>query len=152
MMNRRALLLPALLVAAACASSGGGAGIARPKMQIIARTSLANVTPTMASAIAVHYELQVTNVADVPVTLKRVDLDSMAGGGFEVASKTRLFDVTIPPGETRSVDFDTTAFVNDPLSFESRAPVAIRAQALFDSPKGKVQTSVQQRVSMYSGD
>lgn len=151
-MNRRALLLLSLLLAAACASAGGGAGIAKPKVQIIARTSLANLAPTMATAIAVHYELRITNVAEVPVTLKRVDLDSMAGGGFEVAAKTRLFDVAIPPGETRSVDFDTTAFINDPLSFESRAPVAIRAQALFDSPQGKLQTSVQQRVSMYSGD
>ncbi len=51
-----------------------------------------------------------------------------------------------------TVDFDTTAYINDPLSYESRAPVAIRAQALFDSPLGKVQSIVQQRVSMYSGD
>ena len=153
-MNRRALFPLALLLAAACASSSAvpGAKIPQPKVQIIARTNLADVVPTMATGIAVHYELRITNVAEVPVTLKRADLDSMAGGGFNVASKTRLYDVTIAPGETVSADFDTTAYINDPLSYESRAPVAIRAQLLFDSPLGKVQSIVQQRVSMHSGD
>jgi len=151
-MRRLTSLAPLALLLAACASGVPGAKIPLPKVQIIARTNLADVVPTMATGIGVHYELRITNVAEVPVTLKRVDLDSMAGGGFGVAAKTRLYDVTIAPGETRSVDFDTTAYINDPLSFESRAPVAIRAQLLFDSPVGKVQSIVQQRVSMNSGD
>ena len=129
-----------------------GAKIPKPKVQIIARTNLADVIPTVATGIAVHYELRITNVAEVPVTLTRADLDSMAGGGFNVASKTRLYKVTIAPGDTASVDFDTTAYINDPLSADARAPVAIRAQLLFDSPLGKVTSIVQQRVSIYSGD
>jgi hypothetical protein len=150
-MNRRALLLLLSLLAAACASAPG-ANIPKPKVQIIARTNLAEVAPSMATGIAVHYELRITNVAEVPVTFTRADLDSMGGGGFTVQAKTRLFNVVIPPGETVSADFDTTAFIADPLSYESRAPVAIRAQLLFDSPLGKVTSIVQQRVSMYSGD
>src|SRR5688572_6792379 len=153
-MNRRALIPLLSLLAAACASSSvtPGAKIPLPKVQIIARTNLAEVAPTMATGIAVHYELRITNVAEVPVTLTRADLDSMGGGGFTVQAKTRLFNVVIPPGETVSADFDTTAYIADPLSYESRAPVAIRAQLLFDSPLGKVQSIVQQRVSMHSGD
>lgn len=150
-MIRRALF-PLFLLLAACASSVPGAKIPPPKVQIIARTNLADVAPSVATGIAVHYELRITNVAEVPVTFTRADLDSMGGGGFNLQSKTRLFNVTIPPGETVSADFDTTAYINDPLSYESRAPVAIRAQLLFDSPLGKVQSIVQQRVSMNSGD
>ena len=151
---RKYLITPLLLLlAAACGSSGApGAKIPAPKVQIIARTNLAEVVPSVATGIAVHYELRITNVAEVPVTFTRADLDSMGGGGFTIASKTRLFKVTIAPGETVSADFDTTAYINDPMSYESRAPVAIRAQLLFDSPLGKVQSIVQQRVSMYSGD
>lgn len=149
-MNRRALF-PLLLIAAACASSPG-AKIPLPKVQIIARTNLSEVMPTVATGIAIHYELRITNVAEVPVTLTRADLDSMGGGGYNLAAKTRLYKVTIAPGETVSADFDTTAYVNDPLSSDARAPVAIRAQLLFDSPLGKVTSIVQQRVSIYSGD
>ena len=100
----------------------------------------------------VRYEIQVTNEAAVPVTLKRIDLSSLGGGGFTLQARTRVYDATIAPGETRSVDFETTAYINDPLSYESRAPVAIRAVALFDSAEVKVQSIAQQRVSMISGD
>ena len=148
----RKLALLALL-AAACSSGGGVvANIPKPKLQIIARTNLADVVPTIATVIAVHFEVRATNTAAVPITLKRVDLDAMPGGGFEVEAKTRIYDVTIRPGETGSVDFVTSALISDPNSFESRMPVAIRATALFDSPEGKLQSAVQQRVTISGGD
>ena len=151
--SARPVALLAFLLAAACASSGvPGAKIPSPKLQIISRTNLADVAPSVPTGIAVHYEIRISNEAAVPVTLKRIDLDAMAGGGFTVEAKTRVYDVTIPPGETRSVEFVTTAYINDPLSYQSRSPVAIRAQALFESPEGKVQSIAQQRVTMNSGD
>jgi len=152
MTTRKTLALLALF-AAACASGGGpGANIPKPKLQIIARTNLSETVPSIATGINVRYEIEITNNAQIPITLKRIDLDAMSGGGFEVQAKTRTYDVTIAPGDTRSVDFVTSVFIQDPSSYESRAPVAIRAQALFDSAEGKVQSVVQQRVSIYSGD
>ena len=152
MTNRKTLALIALF-AAACSSGGGvGANIPKPKLQIIARTNLSEAAPSMATGINVHYEIEITNNAQIPITLKRIDLDSMAGGGFELQSKTRQFDVTIPPGDTRSVDFVTAAYIKDPTGNDARTPVAVRAQALFDSPEGKLQSIVQQRVSIFSGD
>ncbi len=142
-----------LLLATACASASmPSAKIPAPKLQIISHTNLANIPGSLPTGIAVHYEIRVSNEAAVPVTLKRVDLNAMAGGGFTIEAKTRVYNVQIAPGETRSVDFVTTAYVNDPMGYESRAPVAIRAQALFDSPEGKVQSIAQQRVTMSSGD
>ena len=150
---KRATALLALVLLAACASSAGpGAKIPTPAMQIISHTNLADLAPTMATGITVHYEFRITNRAAVPVTLKRIDLDAMPGGGFTVEAKTRVYDVTIAPGDTQSVDFVTTAIIDDPTSYESRAPVALRAQALFATPEGNLQSSVQQRVSMNSGD
>ena len=147
----RRLVLIALL-AAACSSGGGAvANIPKPKLQIVPRTNLAEVVPTVATVIAVHYEVRVTNMAAVPVTLKRIDLDAMPGGGFAIEAKTRLYDVTIAPGTTESVDFVTSASIQDPTGFAATMPVAIRAQALFDSPEGKLQSAVQQRVTMQSG-
>lgn len=143
-----------LLLVAGCASapSGPAAQLLRPKVTIIARTNLAGVSPTVASGLPVHYEIRITNQASIPITLKRVDLDAMEGGGFQVQAKTRVFDVTIAPAETRSVDFDTTAYITDPNGYSSRQPVAIRAITLFDTAQGKLQSITQQRVSIESGD
>ena len=149
---RRTLAFIALF-AAACSSGGGiGANIPKPKLQIISRTNIAEAVGSMATGINVHYEVVITNNAQIPITLTRIDLDAMAGGGFELQSKTRQFDVTIPPGETRSVDFVTAAYIRDPTGNDARTPVAVRAQALFDSAEGKLQSIVQQRVSIFSGD
>ena len=148
----RRLVFLAFLIAAACASGGGpAANIPKPKVQVIQRTNIAESVPTVPSGLPVHYEIRITNQAQVPITLKRVDLDSMAGGGFQLESKTHIYNNTIAPGDTASVDFVTTAYI-DPTRYDSRAPVAVRAQALFDSPEGKVQTIVQQRVTAASGD
>src|SRR4051794_18673920 len=101
---RRFFILP-LFLAIACASATPGAKIPKPKLQIIARTNLSEIVPTVATGIAVRYDIEITNQAQVPITLKRIDLDSMAGGGFQVESKTHIYDVTIAPGDTRTVDF-----------------------------------------------
>lgn len=153
-MKRTTFVLLALIVAAACSSGGGGisANIPKPKVQIIARTNLSETAPTVPSGINATYEIAVTNNAEIPITLKRVDLDSMAGGGFSLQSRSRQYDMTIAPGETRSVDFTTAAYISDPNSFDARQPVAVRATAYFDSAEGKLSTIVQQRVSIYSGN
>ena len=155
MRNRMAsfLALSALLVSA-CASTGSGptAQLTRPKVIIIARTNLADTAPSLSAGVPMHYEIRITNQADIPITLTRIDLDAMAGGGFQVQAKTRIFDVTIAPSETQSVDFDTTAYINDPTGTDARQPVAIRAITLFETAKGKLQSITQQRVSIVSGD
>ena len=142
-----------LFLAAACSTGGGGpvANIPKPKVQVIQRTNIAESIPTVPTGIAVHYEVRITNQAQVPITLKRIDLDAMEGGGFDLEAKTRIYNVTIAPGDTGSVDFVTTAYI-DPRRYESRMPVAIRAQTLFDTPEGKLTAIVQQRVSATSGD
>ena len=142
------------LLTSGCASTSSGptAQLARPKVTIIARTNLADTAPSLSAGVPMHYEIRITNQADIPITLKRIDLDAMAGGGFQVQSRTRVFDVTIAPAETRSVDFDTTAYINDPTGTDARQPVAIRAITLFETTKGKLQSITQQRVSIVSGD
>jgi len=91
-MNMRKSCFPLLLLAAACASSSAmpGAKIPKPKVQIIARTNLSEAMPTMATGIAVHYELRITNVAEVPVTLTRADLDERLHRAAEVQLSAHL--------------------------------------------------------------
>jgi hypothetical protein len=152
---RNCIALSALLIAAACATdnrlSQTVAHIPQPEITIIGRTDLTNV-PTVASGVEVHYEFRIVNKAAVPITLRRIDLDSLGGGGITIESKNRQFNTVIQPGSVQSVDFMTTAFITNPGSYSSRSPVQLRATALFDSPEGSLQKVIAQQVRPEGSD
>ena len=145
----RNVIFSTLLIAAACTStnqlSQNVAHIPQPEITIIGRTDMTNV-PTVASGIEAHFEFRIVNQADVPITLRRIDLDTLGGGGINIEAKNRQFNIVIQPHTVGSADFMTTAFINDPNNFSGRSPVQIRAVALFDSPAGSLQKVVQQQV------
>ena len=152
---RKLIALSALLIAAACTSSNqvslNAAHIPSPDVTIIGRTDLTNV-PTVASGVEAHFELRILNQAEIPITLRRVDLESLGGGGIAIQSKNRLYDTVIQPHTAQSVDVMTTAFINDPNGFVGRSPVQIRMTALFDSSQGSLQKVVQQQVRPEGSD
>jgi len=152
---RTVVAVSVLFIAAACTSgnqlSKNVAHIPQPEITIIGRTDMTNI-PTVAAGVPAHFEFRIVNQADVPITLRRIDLDSLGGGSIGIQSKNRQFDTVIAPHSVQSVDFLTTAFVNDPSSFAGRSPVQIRAVALFDSPEGSLQKVVQQQVRPEGSD
>ncbi|HEX3579780.1 MAG TPA: hypothetical protein VHY33_14550 [Thermoanaerobaculia bacterium] len=152
---RTTIAFSLLLIAAACSSgnqvSQNAAHIPLPEITIIGRTDLTNV-PTVASSIEAHFEFRIVNQADVPITLRRIDLDSLGGGGIGIQARNRPFNIDIAPHSVQSADFMTTAFINDPNSFGGRSPVQIRAVLLFNSPQGSLSKVVQQQVRPEGSD
>jgi LEA14-like dessication related protein len=152
---RNCIALSVLMIATACTTgnqlSQTAAHIPKPEITIIGRTDLTNV-PTVASGVEVHYEFRIVNQAAVPITLRRIDMDSLGGGGISIQSKNRQFNTVIQPGQAQSVDFMTTAYISDPSSYSGRSPVQLRATALFDSPEGALQKVVQQQVRPEGSD
>jgi LEA14-like dessication related protein len=152
---RKLITLSALLIAAACTSgnqlSQNVAHIPSPDITILGRTDLTNV-PTVASGVEAHFELRILNQADVPITLRRVDLESLGGGDIAIQSRNRQYKTVIEPHTTQSVDVMTTAYINDPNGFASRSPVQIRMTVLFDSSQGSLQKVVQQQVRPEGSD
>jgi LEA14-like dessication related protein len=146
---RVTLALSAFLIAAACTSgnqlSQTVAHIPTPDITIIGRTDLTNV-PTVASGVEAHFEFRITNQAEVPITLKRIEMSSLGGGGIAIESKNRPFNIVIPPHSVSTADFMTTALISDPSSYSGRSPIQVRATCLFDSPEGSLQKVVQQQV------
>jgi LEA14-like dessication related protein len=152
---RTVVAFSALFIAAACTTGNqvslSAAHIPKPDITIIGRTDLTNV-PTVASAIEAHFELRIVNQADIPITLRRVDLESLGGGGIAIQSKNRQYNTVIQPHSVQSVDVMTTALINDPNSYSGRSPVQIRMTALFDSSQGALQKVVQQQVRAEGSD
>lgn len=152
---RNAMAVSALIIFTACASGTGisqsAAHIPQPQITIASLTDLRNV-PTVPSGINVHYQFRIVNEAEVPITLRSINLDSLGGGGISLQSKTRQYTTVIAPHQAQSVDFLTTAYIANPGDYSGRSPIQVRAVALFDSPEGSLQKVVQEQIRPEGSD
>jgi hypothetical protein len=145
-MNRS--LAAILLFLAACAAQrlGGKSAVARPEIEIEQLSNVASAARNITGAISVHYRIRVRNVANEPVTLKRVDLVTIGFGAYNLGPLSRPFDVTIKPGSESLVEVWAPAHIPDPSVAGANGPVTLRAIVLFDSAAGQLQTVVTQPV------
>ena len=120
---RRFALLPCLLVALACGStSGRPTTIAEPDIDLALAQEIFFGSSATAPAT---FEVRVRNNATVPISLRRVDLETPAMTEWGFPRQSRSYNEVIQPGETRSVRFFATAYTNtsrrsEPLSFRAR--------------------------------
>src|SRR5437763_1019225 len=137
-----------LLFLAACSVQqlGRKSPVAEPEIVIEQLSSVAPAARDMNGRLALHYRVQVRNVATAPVTLKRVDLASVGYGSYDVGPLSQPFDVTIKPGGHSSVEFWVPGYISNPSITGANGPVTLRAVMLFDSPAGQLQTVVTQQV------
>lgn len=132
-MHRRVslLFLVALIVACGSASSGRPAGIAAPEVR-------AGIAGTIffgsGSTAPANIDVEVTNVANVPITLRRVEVDSPGMGTYGIQRASRIVRETIAPGETKRVTVFATAVttVRNPSE-----PLTIRVIAEFEAGKDR---------------
>lgn len=137
------IALSAILLAAACSSgtqlSQNAAHIPAPDITITGRTDLTS-NPTVATSVTAHFEFRIVNNADIPITLRRIDVIGLDVAPIRIESRNRPFNTVIDPHSVQSVDFITTATFTDR---RASSPVSIRAVALFDSAEGNLQKVVQ---------
>lgn len=136
-MHRRvsSLFLVALfpLLSLACASGGNGrpANIAAPEVNADLSGMVFFGSGNTAPA---NIDVEVTNVANVPITLRRVEVDSPGMGTYALRRSSRMVRETIAPGETRRVTVFATAVttVRNPTE-----PLTIRTITEFESGKDR---------------
>ena len=137
-----------LLLFAACAAQqlGRKSPVADPEIVIEQLSSVAPAARNVAGNISVHYRIRVRNVANVEVTLKRVDLVTVGLGSYNLGSLSRPFDVPIKSGSESSVEVWASAQITDPSVTGANGPVTMRAVLLFNSAAGQLQAVVTQQV------
>jgi hypothetical protein len=125
----RRLLLPLALLFAlvSCASgdaSGGGrpADVARPEIHI----GIAGGTVFFGSGsnIPVTLDIEVTNRANVPITLREVEVSSHGMMQWSLRTRRQHYKETLGPGETKKVTLYTNAssssrYPQEPMSLRS---------------------------------
>ena len=150
-MMRRALAI-LLLLAAGCASQAARkAPVAEPEVEIEQTSNVVEPARNLTGPINLRYVVRVRNVANEPVTLKRIDLVSIGPGAYNV-NLSRPFDVTINPSTASSVEIVGTGNVPFTAPSGANGPVVLRATLLFNSAAGGWQTIVTQPVRSSTGD
>src|ERR1044072_988164 len=109
------ILLTALL--AACASNNNlKTNIPQPEVLLEQVSSQPAVAEHVTGGLPVYFNLSVTNNANIPITLKRINIQSMGSGGYNVPPTSRPFNVTIAPGATEQEQFWVGTFATQSVA------------------------------------
>jgi hypothetical protein len=141
--------IAALVLVAACSSAK--APVEEPEITIVQVSNISPAATGITGGIPVEFQLIVKNVADEPITLKRVDLVSQGFGGYDLPSMSVPFDVVVPPGTKSGVKLVGAANISTASMVGANGPVTLRATVQFDSPKGAFRTIVVQNVHTGTG-
>jgi len=144
---RKILFSTLIVVLAACASSNNAkVDIPQPDITVDQLSSTPAVAEHVTGGVPIYLGMAVTNRADVPITLKRVNIQSMGSGGYNVPSQSRPINKVIPPEGTDQEQFWVSAYA-DPSVAGVNGAVALRVIAQFDSPKGAFETATVHQVT-----
>ena len=141
---RRLLILPLLSLAVACSSSAPRSSA--PKANVPApEFSIEQLFgPSDAGfpvgGFEVQYRLEIANRAEVPLTLKRITIQTVnpSGGAYTLtAPHDYYFNKSIAAKSTDAIEFWARAYGYG-RSMRDSEPVTIRGVAYFQSPSGYV--------------
>jgi len=145
-MKKSIVVLMTVLLAAACGSSNNMKGkIADPEVRLFQTSVQTAIAEHVTGGIPVDFALSVTNHAEIPITLKRINIQSMGSGGYNVSPTSRPFNVIIAPGATEQVQFTLPTFATASVAGVNGA-VAMRVIAQFDTAQGAFENTTVHQV------
>jgi predicted GNAT family acetyltransferase len=133
----------AILVLAGCSSAGPSD---EPSVQITQLSNVSLAARHVTGAISVQYRVNVTNNAAEPMTLKRIDLQSIGYGAYTLPAMTQAFDQRIDPRQSRSVEVWGPAVVESSTIAGANGPVTLRAVIHYQTAAGTRQVVHVQQV------
>lgn len=130
-MRNRAFAVTLLLFAVGCAS---GNDPNAPQVPIdIEQLSGGSGAYFFAGPVAVQYRLAVANPTSEPLTLARLQLQTIGTGAYILRGTTTTLNLHLAPGETKT--FDVNVWGDAPGGrVYSESPVTVRGVAYFDRP------------------
>ena len=127
----RTALAAALLLTLACASTTTDrpANIAQPEIQI---RQAGPIFFGSSSTTGLSIDVQVTNRANVPLVVREVEVASGGSTQFTIDRARKLFNETIPAGDTRTVGLVARAVARQTQA-ATVEPLIIRAFVRFEA-------------------
>ena len=147
-MHRISIALACLaLLACASAPDPGPAGdssnvtLLQPEVEIYQLVGPADLQyPT--GRMEVQYGMRISNRSSEPLTLRRVQVESVGEGGpYRLRRETYYFRKELPGSQFTDVTFWAKAIaVGNAWAIDAKAPVTVRGIAYFESPTGNIRT------------
>ena len=145
-MKKNFLISIAILLAAACGTTNNmKTKIADPEVHLVQTSAQPTIAEHVTGGVPIAFALSVTNHADIPITLKRINVQSMGSGGYNVPPTSRPTDKAIAPGATEQIEFPVAAYATDSVAGVNGA-VAMRVIAQFDSSVGAFENTTVHQV------
>ncbi|MEO8032807.1 MAG: hypothetical protein ABI837_00100 [Acidobacteriota bacterium] len=134
------------LLVTGCASSQSDSGmgnakasIVEPEITITQVSTVSEVARNITGGFPVKFQMKVENKAKHPITLKRVELQSVGYGAYDLGPSSIPFQKEIASDGEAIVEFFIPAHVTDATISGANGPVTLRAVAQFDSNQGQFQ-------------
>jgi hypothetical protein len=139
----------AALVALVACSSSQKAKIIPPELQIRELVGPSDMGYPR-GVVEVQYEVRIGNRSGEPITLRRIDIQSVGTGAYTLRHEAQNFNRTIDPDH-----FDTVTFWVRALARGDRMggnePVTVRGVAYFDTPVGPTQKVFLTNIGQFPG-
>ena len=135
---KQIVVAAACLSMLACASAGDKANIAKPEIQLVQTYGPAEQNFPVEQSIKIEYAARIANRADVPITLRQIQVESTGEGGIYMVPRGQYtFNDAIAAGTTKDVTFRVDAYsFGNRRTVDAQAPITIRGLAFFESPSG----------------
>src|SRR4051812_30583909 len=101
---RTVLIFTALFAAAACATNSGAPG-PEPDINIYQISRVGAGMEHETGPVSAQFAVEVKNKLAEPLNLRRVAVQSIGGGAYELRPYSQAFNETIAPGQTKRVAF-----------------------------------------------
>jgi len=138
-----------LVIVVACSSGSGtpsGAKIAMPEILLVQTSNVPIAARHSDGNLSIHYAMRVENRAAEPITLRQVTVQSISEGAYNVSPTSKPYNLPIEPKQREEVEFWVAAQPSGTI-IGANGPVTMRVTCQFDSPSGKFQHIVMQRVN-----
>ena len=142
----------ALVALAAACSSSSNVDIIKPEIQLVQLYAPTDIGYARGQNTSMaEFGFQITNRAGEPITLRRISIQSVGEGGYELRPEDKTYERRIGSGEVAQETIQARAyFRTNSAGSASTEPVLLRATLYFDSPQGKFRQIVLRNIGQFS--
>ncbi len=145
-MKVAAAFVAPLLLAACATAPPLKHDLPKPAVRIDQTNRIAEIATHQSGAVGVEYRVVVANTTKQPITVRRVDLQSVGSGAYSLPLLTKPFALVIQPGQSSFVEMSGPAYILDPAVLIANGPVTLRLTLAYETTGGSNQLVLMQQV------
>ncbi len=145
------MTLAFLIGCASAAPQNKTASLSEPEIHIHQLSNVSEAARHITGGISVQYRVEITNRANQPITIKRIDLVSLGTGAYTLRPSSNPFDARLNPGDATALELWAPAYIDDPTIVGANGPVSLRITVQYETPAGTSQSIVVQQVHAMPG-